>query len=136
MGQQQLLLYALGLLVIGAAIFVGIQKFTASHQDASIEVLKLDLLTIAAKAQLYCRTPKSLDGGGHSFSGLTIHPDGLKKLFVALENENGCFKIMSGNNEFLIIQATGKDDYDGDGQNLTVEIKVYADSVEMNVVNY
>lgn len=136
MGQQQLLLYTLGLLVVGVAILVGIQKFSASHQDASIEALKLDLLTIAAKAQLYYRTPKSLDGGDHSFSGLTTHPDGLKKLGIALENENGSFKIISGNDDVLIIQAIGKDDYDGDGTNLTIEIKVFSDSVATSVVNY
>ena len=55
-------------LIVGAAILVGIKKFDASHQEASVEALKLDLLTIAAKAQLYCHTPKSLDGSDHSFS--------------------------------------------------------------------
>ena len=38
-------------------------------------------------------------------------------------------------NEY-VIQAIGKDDYDGDGHNLTIEMKVYADSVESAVVNY
>lgn len=136
MGQQQILLYTLGLLVASVAIIVGIQKFNSSQKDASIEGLKLDLLTIAAKAQAYCHTPKSLDGGNHSFSGLTGHSDGLKKLFVNSQNENGSFRLVSGNDDFLIIQAIGKDDYDGDGQKLTIEMKIFQDSVQTTIVNY
>ena len=132
MGQQQLLLYTLGLLVAGAAILVGIQKFNASHQEASIEALTLDLADIAAKAQTYYYAPDFLAGGNHSFSNLTD----LEKLFIKPQNENGEFKIISGNDDFLIIQATGKDDYDEDGTNLTIEAKVYADSVQTEVVNY
>ncbi len=136
MVQQQTLLYTLGLIVVGAAILVGIQKFTASHQEASIEALRLDLSMIAAKAQLYCHTPRILNGGDHSFSSLANHPDGLKKLFISSETENGCFKIISGNDDCLIIQAIGKDDYDEDGTYLTVEATVYADSLQTKVINY
>jgi len=132
MGHQQLLLYTSGLLVAGAAILVGIQKFGASHQDASIEALTLDLTEMAVKAQTYYFTPDFLSGGNHSFSNLTD----LEKLFIKPQNENGEFKIVSANDDLLIIQAIGKDDYDGDGQNLTVEAKVYADSVKTEAVSY
>ena len=50
MGHQQLLLYTLGLLIAGAAILVGIQKFNESHRDSSIDAMQLDLITIAAKS--------------------------------------------------------------------------------------
>jgi hypothetical protein len=136
MGHQQLLLYTLGLLIAGAAILVGIQKFNASHREASIDALQLDLLTIAAKAQLYYHTPKNLDGGNYSFSGLTNNPDDLKKLFVNSENENGSFKIISGTDNFLAVHALGNNDYDGDGTNLTIEMKVYPDSMHTEVINY
>lgn len=136
MAQQQTLLYVLSLIVVGAGILIGIQRFNASHQEASIEALRLDLLSIAAKAQMYCHTPQIMSGGNRSFSDLANHPDGLKKLFVDPENEHGSFRIVSGNDDLLIIQAIGKEDYDGDGTNLTVEAMVYADSVKTEVVNY
>ena len=136
MGHQQLLLYTLGLLIAGAAILVGIQHFNASHRESSIDALQLDLITIAAKAQTYYHTPKSFNGGNYSFSGLSNSQDALRKLFVEPETENGSFKFISGADDVLIFHAIGKNDYDGDGTNLTIEMKVYSDSVETEVINY
>ncbi len=137
MGYQQKLLYISSLLVVGAAILVGIQKFESSSMEADINALTLDLLEISTKAQAYYFKPKSLEGGGYSFSGLTTDPKDIEKLLIKPHNVNGTFKIVvSGNNDFLIIQAIGKNDYDGDSTNLTVEMKVCADSVQTAVVNY
>ena len=137
MGHQQKLLYVLGMVVVSAAILTGIKKFITSHQEANINALTVDLLDIAAKIQIYYSTPQYLGGGNHSFSGLTANETGLPKLFIDNQNENGTFKIINpGNDDFLIVQAIGKDDYDGDGTNLTIEMTVYADSVETKVVNY
>jgi hypothetical protein len=124
------------LLIAGAAILVGIQKFNESHRDSSIDALQVDLITIAAKSQLYYHTSKVFDGGNGSFSGLTNTPDGLKKIFADSENENGSFKIISGNENLLIFHALGKNDYDGDGTNLTIEMKVSPDSIQTAVINY
>jgi len=136
MGHQQQLLYTLGLLIAGAAILVGIQQFNASHRESSIDGLQVDLLTIAAKAQLYYHTPKSLNGGNYSFSGLSSSQDALRRLFIDSENENGSFEFISGSDEVLIFHAIGKNDYDNDGTNLTIELKVYPDSVGTEVINY
>ncbi len=43
---------------------------------------------------------------------------------------------MSGNDDVLVIQAIGKEGYDGDEQNLPIEMKVYTDSVETAVISY
>lgn len=136
MGYQQKLLYISGLLVIGVAILVGIQKFKSTSMAANLDALKLDLLEIAAKAQGYYAMPKCLEGGGRSFSGLATDPESFKKLFVKPQNANGTFKIVSVTDNLLVIQATGLDDHDDDGQNLTVEVKVYPDSVQTLVINY
>lgn len=136
MGYQQKLIYIFSLLVLGGAIVVGIQKFNASSMEANIESLKLDLLGIAANIQMCyfkSRCPKSSD---HPFFGLTVDPEDLEKLFIKSYNSNGTFKIVKSGNDFLIIQAIGKEDYDGDGQNLTVEIKVFPDSVQTSIISY
>jgi len=136
MGYQQKLLYIAGLVTVGAAILVGIQKFESSSLDANIDALTFDLMNIALRLQTGYFKPEFLAGGNHSFSGIAIDSSGLQKLAIKSDNINGTFKIVSADDEFVVIQAVGKDDYDGDGQNLTVEMKVFADSVETVVVNY
>jgi hypothetical protein len=136
MVNQQKLLYIAGLIVVGAAILAGIQKFKSASRDASINALTLDLLNIATRLQANYFKPKCLAGGNHSFSGLATDSSGLQQFFIKPTNINGTFKIVSADDKVLILQAIGKDDYDGDGQNLNIEMKVYADSVETMVVNY
>ncbi len=137
MGYQQKLIYISALIISGVAIAIGLQKYESSSREAYVTALKLDLLDIAVRAQLYYAKPKCLEGGGKSFSGLATDSNGLKKLFVEPENINGSFKIIpSGHDEFIFIQAIGNDDYDGDGQNITIEAKVYPDKVEIVIVNY
>lgn len=137
MDYQQKLLYISGFIVVGVTILVAIRQFESTAKDTSIDMLTKDLLYIGTKAQTYYFTPPCLKGGGFTFSELTANSKGLKKLSVNPENVNGCFKIAEpGNKDFVIIQTVGKEDYDGDGQNLTIEARIYADSVQTYVVNY
>lgn len=136
MAYQQKLLYIASLIVVGAAILVGIQNFESSSRDANIDALTLDLMNIAMKLQANYFKPECLAGGDHSFSGIATDSSGLQRFFIKSNNINGTFKIVSANDEVLVIQAIGKEDYDGDGQNLAIEMKVFADSVETVVVNY
>jgi hypothetical protein len=136
MGHQQKLLYISGLMIVGAAILVGIQKFDTSYQEANINLITLDLMAIATNAQSYYFTPGCLNGGGGSFSRLSPTQIGERNLCFDAENINGTFKIIEGNANFLIIQGIGKIDYDGDGKNLTIEMEVFPDTVQTEVVNY
>ena len=72
MGQQQLLLIVLGVIIVGIAVVVGINVFTASSMDANRNAVISDLTNLAAMAQQYYRKPKALAGGGNSFVGWTI----------------------------------------------------------------
>ena len=136
MGYQQKMLYIASLITVGAAILVGIDKFNSSYQDADIQALTSDLIDIAARVQAHYFTPEFLGGGDHSFTEFTSNAAELEKLFIKSQNINGSFTIMSGNDDFLVLQAVGKNDYDGDGNNLTINMKVYPDSVDTEVVNY
>ena len=135
MAYQHKLFHIAGLIVVGTAILAGIQMFKSASMDANINALTLDLMNIAMKLQANYFKPKCLAGGDHSFSGIATDSTGLQRFFIKPNNINGSFKIVSANNEFIVIRAVGKDDYDGDGQNLTVEMKVFADGVETEVVN-
>jgi len=72
MGQQQLLLIVLGVIIVGIAIVVGINMFSASAVQANVDAISADLTNIAANAQQYWRKPTELGGGGRSFLNWTI----------------------------------------------------------------
>ena len=71
MGQQQLLLIVLGVIIEGIAVVVGINVFTASSLEANKSALVSDLQTIASMAQQFYRKPTAMGGGGNTFDGGT-----------------------------------------------------------------
>ncbi len=78
MGQQQLLLIVIGVIIVGIAIVVGIQLASTSAQSANRDAVIADLNNIGAYAQQYYRKPSTMGGGGNSFTGWTI-PSNLTK---------------------------------------------------------
>ena len=72
MGQQQLLLIVLGVIVVGIAVVVGINLFSANAVSANRDGVIADLNNLGAMAQQYYRKPTSMGGGGNTFTGLTI----------------------------------------------------------------
>ena len=57
MGQQQLLLIVLSVIIVGIAVVVGIQMFGASAASSNLEAVTSDLLHLAARAQqILCKT--------------------------------------------------------------------------------
>lgn len=67
MGQQQLLLIVLGIIIVGIAIAVGVNMFQASAVDSNRQNVISDLTNLAAKAQRFYRTPQELGGGAQNF---------------------------------------------------------------------
>ena len=86
MGQQQLLLISLGIIIVGVAIIVGINLFSASSVQANRDALISDMTEIAAMAQAYYRKPIALAGGSYRFTGFTI-PTPLRT------NDNGRYTV-------------------------------------------
>src|SRR5664280_324385 len=72
MGQQQLLLIVLGVIVVGIAVVVGINLFTANAVSSNRDGVVADLNNLGAMAQQYYRKPTSMGGGGNTFTGWTI----------------------------------------------------------------
>jgi len=77
MGQQQLLLIILGIIIVGVAIVVGINVFTGNAIEAKRNNVTNDLLHLASEAQKYYKTPSAMGGGSSSFTGWVI-PAGLE----------------------------------------------------------
>ena len=72
MGQQQLLLIVLGVIVVGIAVVVGINLFNANAVSSNRDGVISDLNNLGAMAQQYYKKPSSMGGGGNTFTGWSI----------------------------------------------------------------
>lgn len=124
MGQQQLLLIILGVIVVGIAVAVGITMFTDNAVNANRDAVTNDLVNLAARAQQYFRRPTALGGGGNSFTGLTADDTGLRKLTNRATNANGTYSITgAGDDEGVVLQGIGTEYADGT-EKVTMEMFV------------
>ena len=71
MGQQQLLLIILGVIIVGIAIAVGLSLFSAQSIESNRDALINDINNLNAHAYQFFIRPTSMGGGGGSFSGGT-----------------------------------------------------------------
>jgi hypothetical protein len=72
MGQQQLLLIILGVIIVGIAIAVGLSLFTANSIQANKDAMINDINNIAANAYQYRIRTSSMGGGNNSYVGYVI----------------------------------------------------------------
>ena len=77
MGQQQLLLIVLGVIVVGIAVVVGINLFNANATLANRDGVISDLNNLGAMAQQHYKKPTSMGGGGNTFTGWSLANTGL-----------------------------------------------------------
>jgi hypothetical protein len=136
MGQQQLLLIILGVIVVGIAIAVGITMFTDSAINANRDALSNDLQNLASRAQQFYRRPTALGGGGNSFSLLTT--SAITLLTNKPTNGNGSYFIEtagtgSGSNAVVVIQGIGNEIYNGTP--VAIHVYVYPDRDSMVTLN-
>ena len=68
MGQQQLLLIVLGVIIVGIAVVVGINLFNANAETSTQDSIVSQGTNIGAMAQQYFKKPTSMGGGGNSFT--------------------------------------------------------------------
>jgi hypothetical protein len=71
-GQQQLLLIVLGVIIVGIAVVVGINIFSASSTDTNRDAVIADLTNLGTLAQQFYKKPSSIGGGGNTFTGWTV----------------------------------------------------------------
>ena len=74
MGQQQLLLLVLGIVIVGLAVVVGIQAFSENQKKANADALVNDAIRIASDAQAWKLKPAAFGGGASAsnWTGLTF----------------------------------------------------------------
>lgn len=119
MGQSQLLMIVLAVIIIGIAITVGITQFGESALTANRDALTSDCTTIISKAQTWYKKPTSIGGGSNTFTGLT-----LAKLGVSNANENGTYTLSVNASDCTCV-GTGKEKTSA-GTAVQVTMKYYA----------
>lgn len=72
MGQQQLILLVLGIVIVGLGIVVGLQAFDETQRRTSVDALTQDVVRIAGDAQAWRLKPAVHGGGGGAFGGISF----------------------------------------------------------------
>lgn len=134
MGQQQLLLIILGVIVIGIALAVGITLFTDSAQSTNRDAVLNELVQLAARAQAHYRRPALLGGGQGAFddsnggTGLTD----IRQLSTRPQNANGSFALGAVEADWMEIDGTGLEIGMNGTSNVFVKMLVWPDSAKVD----
>lgn len=107
MGQQQLLLIVLGVIIVGIAVVVGINVFSASSFSANQDAVVSDCTTLASMAQQFYRKPEALGGGGNTFDGWDVPPQ-------LAETGNGTYTAVAAGTVCTITGLGKETNSDGD----------------------
>ena len=98
MGQQQLLLIIVGVIIVATAIAVGVQLFSVGAKTANREAIVNDISSIVGHAQGYYTRPSTMGGGNGSFEGYNL-PARLS------ETGNASYEA-EGSDDGLVIEGT------------------------------
>jgi len=103
MGQQQLLLIVLGVIIVGIAVVVGINLFNANAEESAIDTTVSEATNIAAMGLQYYKKPNALGGGGNDFTGFTL------TVPAALTNTTYCTHLLTEAAQLLTINSSHSD---------------------------
>ncbi|MEI7906217.1 MAG: hypothetical protein WCI84_02550 [Bacteroidota bacterium] len=137
MGQQQLLLIILGVIIVGLAIAVGITMFRDNAVSTNRDAIANDLMHLAAKARHFYKRPTSMGGGGHNFTGLTADASGMLILATTgySDNSNATYTIKTaGDATSVEFRAVGKAMLDN-GTFPTIDCLVTQNNQSITIIN-
>lgn len=100
MGQQQILLIVLGVIIVGIAIVIGIDNFHSKALQANRDAVIIDLNYLASDSQAYYKKTTTYGGGEQSFIGYDL-PERLKT------NDNGTYSLISSQPQKVTIEGIG-----------------------------
>jgi len=111
MGQQQLLLLVLGIVIVGLAVVVGIQAFGENQKKANADALVNDAIRIASDAQAWKLKPEAFGGGANGdaddFSTFTLEKVGYTVDGSGdYSNLNGDFSITASTTSLIIVAVS------------------------------
>ncbi|MDK9700550.1 MAG: hypothetical protein OEM52_10440 [bacterium] len=106
MGQQQLLLIVLGVIIVGIAVVVGINLFGSSAKQANEDAVVQECLGIISASQQWVRKPTAL-GGPAAQNDYTNFDFSIIGKSVAA----GTLTWSNANNDAFVISARGVNTY-------------------------
>ena len=115
MGQSQLLIIAISVLIIGIAIAAGAGLFSDDETEANKKAMVNDVSHIAMNAVRYYRRIPALGGGGYNYSGFGLAP-GFRS------NLNGSYSVNALSKDILEIRGVSSRDTNN---TMTVQIDKY-----------
>ena len=104
MGQQQLLLIVLGVILVGVAVVLGINYFSVGAEEGAKDELVAHCLTIGANAQQWFKKPTEMGGGGNTFAGFNTHFG--NNLTGLAATTNGDYTVSAGTATLVTITGT------------------------------
>ena len=102
MGQTQILMIVLAVIIVGIAVAAGITMFSQSAVMANRDAVVLDCNSVAAMAMQFYKKPTEMGGGNRTFNELT-----LAKLNFAAGNNNGGYQLNVVDAQNILIVGTG-----------------------------
>jgi hypothetical protein len=129
MGQTQLLLVILGVLLVGVAIFVGISMFEANTIENTRNAIIADLNGFASRAHAYYWKPTTQGGGNKSFLGVT-----MGTIFPMAENDNARYYLESAADDNCVIIGVGKV-VSSNGDSVRVRIRITEPRNIIEIIN-
>ncbi len=91
MGQQQLLLLVIGIIIVAIAVMAGLYAVQTKFKQSIADNLVDRNLSIATDAVFWKTKRDPFNGGNAEYSGLET--DGMQTLFLGEETKQGMFKI-------------------------------------------
>jgi hypothetical protein len=126
LGQQQLLLIVLGVIIVGIAIILGIMLFRQNSIDQKRDLLINEGINVCNNAIAYFRKPSTYGGGQNSFTGWVIPSE----------------MLTSANGSYVATVAPDKVEITGTGNEVVagtdmVEVKftVTKDSISTQIIH-
>lgn len=127
MGQQQILLIVLAIIIVGVAIAISIQLFRSNAIEAKRDVLIEETTTLGTMALQYFKKPVELGGGGRSFTGWKI-PSQMN------QTVNGNFMIAAVASDEVTITGTGSEVVTGN-DSIKVQTTVSENEIQTIIIN-
>jgi len=126
LGQQQLLLVLLGIVIVGVAIAIAISLFRGNAIDRKREILVGESHNIGSMAISYYKKPRMMGGGGKTFTGWQIPHQMVTTV-------NGSYLAqVSANN--VIIVGTGTEVVTGN-DSIKVQTTVTENEINSVIIN-
>lgn len=126
MGQQQLLLIVLSMIIVGIAVIFAITLFRQKAIDSKRDLLLNEGGNLATDAITYYKRPAGLGGGGNSFYGWAI-PQSIVTTATGYYAAT-IFK------DSVVITGTGNDVTNGT-DSVKVQLSVYQDTYKTQIIN-